>query len=219
MIQLFNVSVKYGGYHGIKRVNLEVNKGEFVYIFGPSGAGKTTLLKTLYLDLIPFEGHFIIDKYNSLYINKKDIPYIRRKIGIVFQDFMLLEDRNVYENIDLVLEISNTPRKNRKRKILRMLLEMGLTQKMKQMPSELSGGEKQRVGIARAIINEPLIVLADEPTGDLDPETAIDIIGILKKINQKGTAVMIATHYYDILKEFPGRVIKMENGEIVSTEY
>jgi cell division transport system ATP-binding protein len=219
MIHIFNVSVKYDGSYGIRKINLEINKGEFVYIFGPSGAGKTTLLKTLYFDLIPSEGHFIIDKYNSLHIKKKDIPYLRRKIGIVFQDFMLLEDRNVYDNIDLVLEISGIPRKDRKRKILKVLVEMGLSQKINQMPNELSGGEKQRIGIARAIINDPLIILADEPTGDLDPATAVEIISILQKINEKGTAVMIATHNYELPKVFSGKIIKMEKGEIVSTEY
>ncbi len=219
MIQLFNVSVKYNNYYGIKRINLEVNKGDFLYIFGPSGAGKSTLLMTLYLDLIPSEGHFLIDKYNSLYINRADIPFLRRKIGIVFQDFMLLEDRNVYDNIDIVLEISNTQKRNRKRKILKMLVEMGLSQKMNRMPAELSGGEKQRIGIARAIINDPLIILADEPTGNLDPVTAMEILDILKKINQRGTAVMIATHNHELPKMFPGRIIKMDKGEIVSSEY
>lgn len=145
MIQLFNISVKYNGSYGIRKINLEINKGEFVYIFGPSGAGKTTLLKTLYFDLIPYEGHFIIDKYNSLHIKKKDIPYLRRKIGIVFQDFMLLDDRNVYDNIDLVLEISGIPKKDRKRKILKTIVEMGLSQKINQMPNELSGGKSREL--------------------------------------------------------------------------
>ncbi|MFC1562469.1 cell division ATP-binding protein FtsE [candidate division KSB1 bacterium] len=219
MVQLFNISVKYGDYYGIKRINLEIDKGEFVYIFGPSGAGKSTLLRTLYLDLIPSEGHFIIDKYNSLYIKKKDIPFLRRKIGVVFQDFMLLEDRNIHDNIDVVFEIANTLRKERKRRMLKMFVEMGLSHKLKQMSSELSGGEKQKVGIARAIINDPLILLADEPTGNLDPETAIEIFDILKKINQSGTAVMVATHNHELPKTFPGRIVKMEKGEIVSTKY
>ena len=219
MVQLFNISVKYGDQIGIKGINLDVNKGELVYIFGPSGAGKSTLLRTLYLDLIPCEGHFIVDKYNSLYINKSDIPFLRRKIGIVFQDFMLLEDRNVYDNIDIVLGISKTPGKDRKRKIMKILLEMGLSHKMNQMPAELSGGEKQRIGIARAVINEPLIILADEPTGNLDPQTAVEILNIIKSINEKGTAVMIATHNHELPKKFPGRIIKMDKGEIVSTKY
>ena len=219
MIHLFNISVHYGNHNGLEKINLEINKGEFVYIFGPSGAGKTTLLKTLYLDVFPYEGHFIIDTFNSLYIKKKDIQLLRRKIGVVFQDFMLLEDRNVYDNIDLVLEIAQVPRNERKRKVLRLLVEMGLSQKMKKMPNELSGGEKQRVGIARAIINDPFIVLADEPTGDLDPITGAEIIKLLKGINNKGTAVMIATHNHELPKLIPGRVIQMENGELVSSDY
>lgn len=215
MIKVFNASVAFNSSAGIFDVNLSIEKGEFVYLIGASGAGKTTLIRLLYMDLYPQKGHIIISDFNSTRIKKKDIPLLRRKMGVIFQDFRLFNDRTVYENIQFILEVTGTKRKNIKKRVLHVLADVGLSHKRNSFPEELSGGEKQRVAIARALVNEPFVLLADEPTGNLDPEVTKEIMALLKKINERGTAILMATHNYQIIEKYPGRIIKMEDGRVV----
>ncbi|MDZ7331843.1 MAG: cell division ATP-binding protein FtsE [candidate division KSB1 bacterium] len=212
MIQLSNVVAKYPGGEGLELVNLTIEPGEFVYLVGPSGAGKSSVLKVIYLDIFPQSGHVIVNGFNSLTIKKKKIPYLRRKLGIIFQDFKLLNDRTVYDNVAFALQVIGTSRGEIKRRVLRVLAEVGLSHKRNKMPYQLSGGEQQRVAIARALVNEPIILLADEPTGNLDPAAADEIIQLIEKINSRGTAILMATHDYRLVREHRRKVIRIEKG-------
>jgi len=212
MIQLSNVVAKYPGGEGLELVNLTIEPGEFVYLVGPSGAGKSSVLKVIYLDIFPQSGHVIVNGYNSLTIKKKKIPYLRRKLGIIFQDFKLLNDRTVYDNVAFALQVTGTSRGEIKRRVLRVLAEVGLSHKRNKMPYQLSGGEQQRVAIARALVNEPIILLADEPTGNLDPASAEDIIQLIEKINARGTAILMATHDYRLVRQHRRKVVRIEKG-------
>ena len=215
MIRLHNVKMTYKNGGGVDQVNLAVNNGEFVFLVGPSGAGKSTVLKLIYMSEWPVEGYVIVQQFNSLYMRRKDIPFLRRRLGIVFQDFKLLPDRNVFENIAFALRVTGTRRREIRKKVLRVLAEVGLSHKRIRMPHELSGGEQQRVAIARALVNEPFILLADEPTGNLDPDAAHGILRLLEKINLKGTAVLMATHDYELVRSFTKRVVRIEAGRTV----
>jgi len=215
MVELQNVRVTYPTGDGIENISLAIGPGEFIFLVGPSGAGKSTVLKTLFLDVFPNEGHVLIGEYNSLYLRKGDIPYLRRKIGIVFQDFKLLHDRDVFRNVSFVLEVLGKRSKEIKRRVLRTLADVGLSHKARKYPYELSGGEQQRVAIARAIVNEPYLLLADEPTGNLDPQTEADIMEILEKINTRGTAILMATHNFEMVKKYRGIIIHIKNGRLV----
>ena len=212
MIQLQNARMMYPSGGGVEHITMSVKNGEFVFLVGPSGAGKSTVLKLIYMEEFPDEGHVIVQNYNSLYMRRKDIPYLRRCIGIVFQDFKLLPDRNTFENVAFVLRVTGIKRKEIRKKVLRVLAEVGLSHKRGRMPHELSGGEQQRVAIARALVNEPFILLADEPTGNLDPDATHSIMELLEKINLKGTAILMATHDYDLVKAMDKRVIRIESG-------
>ncbi len=214
MIEFFNVSVQIQNQILLQQITLKINKGEFVYLIGKTGAGKTTLLRLIYMDLLPSQGNVIVDKYSSSSIKRKQIPYLRRKVGVVFQDFKLLPDRNVYDNIAFALQVIGMRKREIKSRVLSVLTQVGLNHKRYHMPDLLSGGEKQRVGIARALANEPFILLADEPTGNLDPEASRGIVELLEKINQGGTAVCMATHNYDLIRLAPHRTILLENGQI-----
>ncbi len=209
-----NVSYDYDGHSILKNVSFVMNSGEFLYLTGPSGSGKTTVLKLIYMDLKPKNGVVAIGEFNSLYMKERYIPMLRRKLGIIFQDFRLLMDRTIEENLAFVLHSINSPKKELKRKIFNALSLVGLSHRRNSYPNELSGGEQQRVAIARAIINDPILILADEPTGNLDPETSRQIIEILKGINARGTAILLATHNYEIVKKYPARVLKITNGNI-----
>lgn len=213
MIQISNVVAKYPGGEGLESVNLTLEPGEFVYLVGPSGAGKSSVLKVIYLDIFPQSGHVIVNGYSSLTIKKKRIPYLRRKLGIIFQDFKLLSDRNVYDNVAFALQVTGTGRQEIKRRVLRVLAEVGLSHKRNKMPYQLSGGEQQRVAIARALVNEPIVLLADEPTGNLDPESAEDIMQLIERINSKGTAILMATHDYRLVRHHRRKVVKIEKGK------
>ena len=215
MLLVNHVEFKYSNQPVFQDLNLQVDQGDFVFLIGKSGVGKTTLLRMIYMDCLPDSGYVQLEEYSSDTIKAKEIPYLRRSLGVIFQDFQLLEDRNVYENLAFVLKITGVPRKQIKKKIFYALSEVGLSHKQTNMPSELSGGEKQRVAIARAIINEPLLVLADEPTGNLDPETANEILEILRKINSRGTSVIFATHNYDLISRFEAKIIRLEAGKAV----
>ncbi|MCU0642682.1 MAG: cell division ATP-binding protein FtsE [bacterium] len=212
MIQLSNVTAKYPGGEGIELVSLTVEPGEFVYLVGPSGAGKSSVLKVIYRDIIPQSGHVVVGGFNSLTFKKKQIPYLRRKLGIIFQDFKLLMDRNVFENVAFTLRVTHTRGVEIKRKVLRVLADVGLSHKRLKMPYQLSGGEQQRVAIARALVNEPIVLLADEPTGNLDPEAAEEIMQLIEKINSKGTAILMATHDFRLVRAQRRKVIKIEKG-------
>ncbi len=211
MVQLYNVSYKYPGGEGLDLINLKVDAGEFVFLTGASGAGKSTVLKLIYMDIFPRTGHVIVNNYNSLTIKRRHIPYLRRKLGIVFQDFKLLADRDVFANVAFALEVTGARNRDIKKKVLRVLNEVGLNHKRNKRPHQLSGGEQQRVAIARALVNEPFILLADEPTGNLDPEAAEEIIELLERINIRGTAVLMATHNDQIIQRMNKRVVKIEN--------
>lgn len=213
---IFNhVDFNYPNQPVFQDLNLQIDQGEFVFLIGKSGIGKTSLLQMIYMDLFPQSGYVQVGEYSSETIKSRDLPYLRRKIGIVFQDFQLLPDRNAYDNLAFVLNVTGSSNRINKKKIINALSEVGLAHKQSNMPHELSGGEKQRVAIARAIINEPFLVLADEPTGNLDPETADEILEILKKINSRGTSVILATHNYDLVRKYNAKIIRLEGGKAV----
>ncbi len=215
MLKFYNVKFSYPNQPVFEDLNLNVERGDFVFLVGKSGAGKTTLMQMIYMNILPHSGHVIIDEHHSDKIKPRQLPYIRRKIGVVFQDFKLLEDRNVYDNLAFVLKLTGNSNKEIKRKIVHALTDVGLVHKQRNMPKELSGGEQQRVAIARAIVNEPMLILADEPTGNLDPETSAEIFSILQRINARGTTIIFATHNYDLVKKHEAKIIKLNDGKAV----
>ena len=212
LIRLSNVSVKYSGGEGLQNVNLLVRKSEFVFLVGPTGAGKSTVLKLIYMAQKPSAGTVVIGRFNSDNITPRQIPLLRRQLGVVFQDFKLLEDRSVYDNVAFAMIVTGAKPRDIKKKVLRVLAQVGLSHKRYKMPHELSGGEQQRVAIARALVNGPFVLLADEPTGNLDPVTAAEIMELLDKINTRGTAVLMATHNYNLVESASRRVVKIEGG-------
>jgi cell division transport system ATP-binding protein len=218
MIDLKNVTVSYDGQHVLDRLNLSVAQGEFVYMVGQTGTGKSSLMRLLYFDLYPSTGTVKIANYNSATLTNRQIPLIRRRLGIVFQDFKLLEDRNVYDNVAFALFVTNARRSEIKKTVLHVLADVGLSHKRNHMPHELSGGEQQRVVIARALVNEPIVLLADEPTGNLDPTSSAEIMELLRKINMRGTAVLMATHNYELVKKYPARVVQLKDGKLTEIE-
>ncbi|MBV5326075.1 MAG: ATP-binding cassette domain-containing protein [Chlorobium sp.] len=209
MISFINVDIELDKKAIFRNLNLNIQSDEFVYIVGKSGSGKTTLLKSLYMAIRPKKGEVQIGGYNSRTIKKRQIPLLRRKLGIVFQDFRLLEDRNIYDNLAFVLTVTGTKEQQIKEKVMKALHSVGLEHAAGQMPRNLSGGEQQRVAIARAIVREPLVILADEPTGNLDPDTSLEILEYLKSINQKGITVIIGTHDYELVRHSPSRTLQI----------
>ena len=217
MIKLEHVSKSYSaGIPALNDVNLEIDDGEFVFIVGDSGSGKSTLIKLLLKELEPTEGTITVNGKELKRIKKKQVPRYRRKVGVVFQDFRLLKDRNVYDNIAFAQKVIGESNIQIKKKVPKMLSLVGLAAKYKSYPKELSGGEQQRVAIARALINEPAILLADEPTGNLDNNNAWEIMKLLEEINEKGTTVIVVTHNLEIVKVMKKRVITVKKGVIVS---
>ncbi|MEB2296520.1 MAG: cell division ATP-binding protein FtsE [Ignavibacteria bacterium] len=212
MLSFDNVEFHYKNQPVFTNLNLELDYGEFVFVIGKSGIGKSTLMQLIYMNLFPLTGTVRIVEFDSQTIKPYQIPLLRRKIGVIFQDFKLLPDRNVYQNLAYVLKVTGVPSTDAKRKINEVLTEVGLSHKRLNKPGELSGGEQQRIAIARAIINDPVLILADEPTGNLDPDTSSEILALLKKINKRGTSVLVATHNYEIVKKANERVIKLEDG-------
>jgi cell division transport system ATP-binding protein len=216
MIELNNVSKSYpNGIDVLFNINLHVGKEEFVFIVGPSGAGKTTLMRLLYREETPSTGKVVVDRVNVAELDTTQVPYLRRNIGVVFQDFKLLQRRTVYENVAFALRVTGAPRSNIRRKVMQALELVGLLRRANAFPDELSGGEKQRACIARAIVNNPPILLADEPTGNLDPTTSWDIIQLLDKINKRNTTVLVATHNKSIVDDMKRRVVALENGRVI----
>lgn len=212
LIRITNAGLHYRNGEGLRHVSMEVAQGEFVFLVGPSGAGKSSVLKLIYFAEKPSRGQVQVGQFTSASIKPRDIAFVRRQLGIVFQDFRLLEDRTIFDNIAFALRVTGMRRPEIKKRVLRVLAEVGISHKRYKMPMELSGGEQQRAAIARAIANDPFVLLADEPTGNLDPETAHDIMLLLQKINTRGTAVIMATHNYDLVKKHGYRVVRIEGG-------
>ena len=213
MLTFNNVAFSFPTQPIFADLNLNIDNGEFSFLIGKSGSGKSTLIQLVYMNYLPDAGEVIAAGYNSRTIKGRELPYLRRRLGIIFQDYKLLDNRNINDNLAFVLEATGTSSKEIKRKVSNALTDVGLFHKRFSMPGKLSGGEKQRVAIARAVINDPVLILADEPTGNLDPETADEIINILKKINSRGTTVLIATHNYEIVKKNPAKIYKLEDGK------
>ena len=219
MIVLENVVKSYpNGVGAINGISMNIKRGEFVFIVGDSGSGKSTLIKLLLKELEPTEGRIRVNGVNLARMRKRAIPRYRRKIGCVFQDFRLLKDRNVYENVAFAQRVIVTPTKEIKKNVPAMLSLVGLAEKYKSYPRQLSGGEQQRVALARALVNSPDILLADEPTGNLDPKTSREIMKLLEEINARGTTVLVVTHDQDIVNTLKKRVIRLQKGMIVGDE-
>ena len=218
MLSFDNVEFHYRNQPVFINLNFELDYGEFVFVIGKSGIGKSTLMQLIYMNLFPLTGNVKIADFDSQTIKPSQIPLLRRKIGVIFQDFKLLPDRNVYQNLAYVMKVTGTPSNEVKRKINEALSDVGLSHKRLNMPNELSGGEQQRISIARAILNDPILILADEPTGNLDPETSGEILSLLKKINKKGTAVLVVTHNYELVKKANERIIKLEDGRALKAK-
>ena len=219
MIKLEHVSKSYSaGIPALNDISLNIEEGEFVFIVGNSGSGKSTLIKLLLKELEPTKGVITINNRNLNAIRRKQIPKYRRNVGVVFQDFRLLIDRNVYENVAFAQKVIGTPARLIRSSVPTMLSMVGLAAKYKSYPKQLSGGEQQRVAIARALVNQPKILLADEPTGNLDNHNAWEIMKLLEEINQKGTTVVVVTHNLEIVKAMKKRVITMKKGVIISDE-
>ncbi len=200
-------------------LDFTIRKGEFVYLIGKTGSGKSSLLKTLYADMANPKGEVLVAGYNIAKIKKSKIPYLRRKIGIVFQDFQLLNDRSVAENIFFVMRASGwKDRSKMKTRLAEVLMQVGLGSVASKYPHQLSGGEQQRIVIARALINEPLILFADEPTGNLDPEVGDSIMKLFLEINRSGTAILMATHQHSYIEKYPARILKVDNGMVLDSE-
>lgn len=219
IIDLKNLSIFQRNILVLSEVNLTIDKGEFVYLIGKTGTGKSSLLKTLYADLPVKEGEAEVVGYNLLTMKRREVPYLRRKLGIVFQDFQLLSDRSVNDNLLFVLKATGWDDKNAMEERIKDVLDkVGLGTKGFKMPHQLSGGEQQRVSIARALLNDPELILADEPTGNLDPETSEGIMSLLFDISRSGRAVLMATHNYAIMEKFPSRTVKCEGGRVLAAE-
>ena len=214
MIQLDNVSYSYEKGGGVSNVNLTIQDDEFAFLIGPTGSGKTTLLRLAYMDLFPTVGSVIVSKYDSANIKAKKIPYFRRKIGMIFQDYHLLNDRNLFDNIALPLHVMGFHKDDIIDRVTESLEEIGLESKSNHYPNELSGGEQQRACVARAIVKQPDIILADEPTGNLDPVTSFELIKLLEEINREGTSILMASHNYNLIKGRGHRIIEIQNGTL-----
>lgn len=206
------------GTHALSGINVKVDRNEFVYIVGPSGAGKSTFMKLIYREERPTKGQIFVNGFNLEKLKQRKIPYVRRNIGVIFQDFRLLSKLTVFENVAFAMEVIETPKKMIKKRTLEVLELVNLREKASSLPSQLSGGEQQRVAIARAIVNNPAVIIADEPTGNLDPETSWGIMNLLEEINFRGTTIVMATHNKEIVNTLRKRVIAIEKGKIARDE-
>lgn len=219
MIHMKDIMKTYeNGAVALDHVNVDINKGEFVFLVGSSGAGKSTFMKLLFREVVPDSGILTVNGRDVIRMAKSDVPYLRRGLGVIFQDYRLLPDKTVYENIAFAMQVIEAPRRMIQRSVNSVLDIVGLRDKYRCFPNQLSGGEQQRVAIARAIVNNPAIVIADEPTGNLDPETSWGIMDIFQRINSSGTTIVMATHDKNIVDAMQRRVIAIENGRIVRDE-
>ncbi|WP_181347279.1 cell division ATP-binding protein FtsE [Thalassobacillus sp. CUG 92003] len=220
MIEMKEVYKTYpNGVTALNGIDIHIDQGEFVYIVGPSGAGKSTFIKLMFREERPSKGSIIVNDRDLAVLKKRKVPHLRREIGVVYQDFRLLPKLTVYENVAFALEVIEETPKNIKRRVMDVLDQVRLKNKARFLPDELSGGEQQRVAIARAIVNMPQVVIADEPTGNLDPETSWEIMHILEEINQRGTTILMATHNREIVNTIRKRVIAIEDGSVVRDEH
>lgn len=216
MLEMIDVSKIYpGGSVALQDINVRIEQGEFVFIVGPSGAGKSTFFKMLFREVLPSSGKVIVNGHDLVKMTDKEIPYFRRQLGIVFQDYRLLPDRTVYDNVAFAMQVIEAPYRKIKRRVNDVLDLVGLRKRAHAYPTELSGGEQQRIAIARAIVNDPILLIADEPTGNLDPETSWEIMDIFREVNKSGTTIVMATHDREIVDEMEKRVIAIEHGHIV----
>ena len=219
MLHFKNVSKIYdNGAVALDRVTVDIEKGDFVFIVGASGAGKSTFIKMLFREELPSSGELVVNGHDIRRMKRKEVPYLRRELGVIFQDYRLLPDKTVFENVAFAMQVIEAPRRLMQRSVNSVLDVVGLRDKYKCFPHQLSGGEQQRVAIARAIVNDPAIVIADEPTGNLDPETSWDIMDIFTRINRAGTTIVMATHDKAIVDTMRRRVIAIEDGHIVRDE-
>ena len=220
MIELKGVSVKYSnGVDALNNVDLKVTDGEFVFVVGNSGAGKSTLIKLLLREVQANEGEVLVNGFNLTKMRRGKIPALRRTIGVVFQDFRLIPTLNVYDNIEFVLRCTDASPKVIRQRVPKVIGTLELGNKIKCFPNELSGGEQQRVALARALVNEPKLIIADEPTGNIDPRLSFEIVKLLQEINDQGTTVLMVTHEHDLVREFGGRTITLKDGSIVFDDY
>ena len=216
MLEMIDVSKIYpGGSVALQDINVRIEQGEFVFIVGPSGAGKSTFFKMLFREVLPSSSQIMVNRHEFVKMTDKQIPYFRRQLGIVFQDYRLLPDRTVYDNVAFAMQVIETPYRKIKRRVNDVLDLVGLRKRAHAYPTELSGGEQQRIAIARAIVNDPILLIADEPTGNLDPETSWEIMDIFREVNKSGTTIVMATHDREIVDEMEKRVIAIEHGHIV----
>jgi cell division transport system ATP-binding protein len=216
LIRMAGVSKIYGnGSVALSGITVSIEKGDFVFVVGPSGAGKSTFIKLLFREELPTSGDLMVNEHDVVAMDPVDVPYLRRSLGIVFQDFRLLPNKTVYDNVAFAMEVIEAPRREIQKRVHHVLDLVGLKHKARTYPAHLSGGEQQRVAIARAIVNNPLVVIADEPTGNLDPDTSWDIMMIFERINKNGTTIVMATHDKPVVDAMKKRVIAIEQGRIV----
>ena len=219
MVELKNVSVTYStGVDALNNISLRINDGDFAFVVGSSGAGKSTLIKLILKEIDATSGIVMVNDYNLSKLQKKKIPEFRRTIGFVFQDFRLIPSMTVYENVAFVLRVIDAPRKYIRKRVPYVISLVGLQDKANSYPNQLSGGEQQRIAIARALVNDPQLIIADEPTGSIDPELSYEIVELLKGINECGTTILMVTHEHDLVRHFGGRIININSGEIVFDE-
>lgn len=219
MVELSNVSYTYpNGQKALDHVNLTLNDGDFAFVVGQSGAGKSTLIKLLLKELNATEGEVFVNGYNLNKMKKRKVPHLRRTIGVVFQDFRLIPNLTVYDNIAFALRVIDAPQKYIRTRVPYVISLVGLTSKAKSYPGDLSGGEQQRVALARALVNDPQLIIADEPTGNVDPARSYEIVDLLKAINECGTTVLMVTHQHDLVRYFGGRIININKGSVVFDE-
>ncbi|MBP1691028.1 MAG: Cell division transport system ATP-binding protein [Bacteroidetes bacterium] len=218
MIRFTEVSFAYDAHPVLDNVSFEIKPGDFVFLVGQTGSGKSTVLKLMYMDLRPTRGTVVVGKYISSTIHRRATPHLRRTLGIIFQDYRLFDDRTVYDNVAFALHVTGVKGTEIKRRVLHALANVGLSHQRNKLPAEISGGEQQRVVIARALVNDPHFLLADEPTGNLDPTTSREILELLKDINTKGTAVIMATHNYELVRRMNERILQVRDGKIYDVE-
>ncbi|MFA5074134.1 MAG: cell division ATP-binding protein FtsE [Nitrospirota bacterium] len=218
MIRLYGITKFFEGVPALRDISFTVSKGEFAFITGPSGAGKTTLLKILFCAERADEGQLLVQGINAFRLTSSHIPYLRRNMGFVFQDYKLLPNKTLFENIALALKVVGTPYGDIERRVHAVLKKVGMEKKQHLVPPKLSGGEQQKIAVARALVNEPQILLADEPTGNLDPESGQDVFRLFKDINMKGTTVLVATHDWEVVRKMQRRIITMDHGRILNDQ-
>ncbi len=217
MVRLTDIYMAYAnGTKAIKGVTLRIDDGEFVFLVGPSGSGKSTIVKMLTSEIRPTQGRLMVNNYNLNTIKPSEVPYYRRTLGVIFQDFRLIEKKSIYENVAFAMRVVNTPAKNIRTRVMYVLDLVGLTHKARRRPFELSGGEQQRVAIARALVNNPRMIIADEPTGNLDPARSLEIMMLLERINSLGTTVLVVSHEKELVNRFSKRVVAIDGGRIIS---